>query len=152
MSMRTSIVHGYGFEMHGDENVIANFVNKHAATIVKRNKSLEISLLNDCHYENIDNIIDDYDDIECDVTGHQGLVAIIANIISEETGISFQYESGDDACGSSPTILFCEAYPWQMNEIEKQLTEDKLENIINKYIDELGIITTKGYMEVEYYE
>ena len=151
MSMKTDVIYGYGFEIHADEKTIMEFVRKHSSTIVKRKNNRELELMEECHNGNYEGIKEDYCDIECDLTGHGGLYAIISNIMTSETGIRFQYECGDCDCNSDESIMFCPVYPWQCNEKEKCLTEEQLEKIVNKYVEELGIITTVGYLEVEYF-
>lgn len=37
------------------------------------------------------------------------------------------------------------------SEIEKELTEEKLFNICKKYMDELGIMDSPDYLNLEYY-
>lgn len=77
--------------------------------------------------------------------------AVIANIMSRETGIEFAYCQPDENCDTPASVVFDEKYPWLLNETKKELTEEKLSNICKKYMDELGITDDPDYLELEYY-
>lgn len=68
-----------------------------------------------------------------------------------ETGVRFEYQPGQSNCESYPSVLFIEGYPWTYNDIEKELTEEKLDKICKKYINELNTDMTPDYLEMEYY-
>lgn len=87
----------------------------------------------------------------CDNNGIEGIGSVIANIMSRETGIRFIYCPPDDECNTFASVVFEQGYPWQLNESEKELTEEKLSNICKKYMDELRITDVPDYLELEYY-
>lgn len=104
------------------------------------------------HYtENEYDLEDFFEDYSCDNTGMEGIGAVIANIMSRETGIRFAYCQPDGDCDTLASIVFDEKYPWSFNETEKELTEEKLSNICKKYMDELGIVDNPDYLDLEYY-
>ena len=41
--------------------------------------------------------------------------------------------------------------PWELNEIEKSLTQDKLDNIMISYMRELSLSGEPGEVALEYY-
>lgn len=101
--------------------------------------------------ENEYDLEDLFKDYSCDNTGTEGVGAVIANIMSRETGIEFAYCQPDANCDTPASIIFDEKYPWLLNETEKELTEEKLSNICKKYMDELGIADDPDFLELEYY-
>ena len=98
----------------------------------------------------MEEFFDDYS-YACDCSCAEGFGAVISNIMSRETGIRFEYQQGQDDCGSVPTVMFSDAPVWCYNEAEKNLTEDKFYEICDKYMHELGLEGRADYMEVEYY-
>lgn len=151
MSMSSSFIYGYGFELTCiDENIIS-FVKNHKDSFCKSDyeKGLYEDLLN---YIEKENTLDDFfADYFCDTSGREGNGAVISNIMQRETGISFQYECGDEECGSHPSVLLAETCPWYYNKIEKSLTEGGLNRICKKYMKELGIQLEPKYLGIEYY-
>lgn len=97
---------------------------------------------------NLDDVFCDYD---CDSSGCQGLGAVIANIMSRETGVRFDYCQPDGDCDTSAAVLYSESYPWQMNEVERDLTAEKLTEICKTYMNELGIDGEPDFLAQEYY-
>lgn len=151
MSMRSCFVYGYGFNSDCDEEKLIDFIKEHKESFCKsdREKELYKEML---HYtENEYDLEDFFEDYSCDNTGVKGIGAVIANIMSRETGIRFAYCQPDGDCDTLASIVFDEKYPWSFNETEKELTEEKLSNICKKYMDELGIVDNPDYLDLEYY-
>ena len=151
MSMRSSFIYGYGFNGDCDEGKLIDFIKEHKETFCKSDREKE--LYNDMlkHTENEYDLEDFFENYSCDNTGMKGVGAVIANIMSRETGIRFAYCQPDGDCDTLASIVFDEKYPWLFNETEKELTEEKLSNICKKYMDELGITDNPDYLNLEYY-
>ena len=81
----------------------------------------------------------------------EGNGAVISNIMSRETGIRFIYCQPDGDCDTYASIVFEEGYPWHLNEVEKNLTKEKLQSICKQYMNELGIDDTPDYLNLEYW-
>ena len=157
MSMRSSFVYGYGFEIYktSDEELI-EFIKNHKDTFCKSDEEKELynRILNyreeDYNY-GLEELFED-EMYACDYSGQEGFGAPISNIISRETNIRFQYEMGCSDCCSNPSVLFSETYPWNCNETEKNLTIESLTETLLPYVEELGLSKDDiGYVEVEYY-
>jgi hypothetical protein len=134
----------YGFNSNCDEEKLIDFIKEHKEAFCKsdREKKLYNDMLN--YTESEYNLEDFFEDYSCDNTGMTGLGAVIANIMSRETGIRFAYCQPE-------SIVIDEKYPWLFNETEKELTEEKLSNICKKYMDELGVVDNPDYLNLEYY-
>ena len=147
MSMVTTVLYGYGFICNYEDNKLIDFLKRHNKIFCQFPEEYEI--YNDIiNYpaEDINNIFADYYD-EC---GTNGKNVAISNIMSRETGIRFEccppsYDYNDFV------IIFREQFPWNLNEIEKNLTKENLEEIMKRYMHELGITTEVDYMSMEYY-
>ena len=151
MSMRSSFIYGYGFDSDCAEEKLIDFIKEHKEAFCKSNR--EKKLYNDMlkHTESEYDLEEFFEDYSCDNTGMEGMGAVIANIMSRETGIRFAYCQPDGDCGTLASIVFDEKYPWFFNETEKELTEEKLSNICKKYMNELGITDNPDYLNLEYY-
>lgn len=152
MSMKTSIVYGYGFEIGElDVNAFRDFLKSHKDTFVKTEEDKKIYedlLALDSHKE-----LDEYClnvGYSCDTKGTEGIGAVISNIMTRETGIRFSYEPGCGDCGSEASVVLAESQPWYMNEKEKALTENGINKIFSMYAEELDIDGV-DYQEIEYY-
>lgn len=148
MSMESSFIYGYGFELNNNDEKFADFLCKHKDTFCAWDSENKIfpsfkKLVENKDFDKIHDLFEEYD-IE-----HTGL--IIAGIMTRETGIRFDYCPYDDSCNTSEAILFSETYPWMLNEKERLLTESELCNICKKYMTELGISGLPGLVEQEYY-
>lgn len=152
MSMRSSFIYGYGFNCDCcDEEKLIDFIKEHKEAFCKsdREKELYNDMLN--YTEGEYDLEDFFEDYSCDNTGMEGIGAVIANIMSRETGIRFAYCQPDEDCDTFASIVFDEKYPWEFNETEKELTEEKLSNICKKYMDELEIVDDLHHLGLEYY-
>lgn len=148
MSMEISFAYGYGFYCDCSEEKLIDFIKKHKETFCKSDAEKEL-------FEemfNCTNLEAFFGDYECESTGVCGIGAVIANIMSRETGIRFDYCESDDACNTRASVMFGSGYPWQLTEAEKSLTEEKLNSICEKYASELGIDISEnvGYLALEY--
>ena len=151
MSMRSSFIYGYGFNSDCDEGKLIDFIKEHKEAFCKSDREKE--LYNDMlkHTESEYDLEEFFEDYSCDNTGMEGMGAVIANIMSRETGIRFAYCQPDGDCGTLASIVFDEKYPWFFNETEKELTEEKLSNICKKYMNGLGRTDNPDYLNLEYY-
>lgn len=149
MSMQTDVVYGYGFYVYVSDEELKSFVLKHKDTILKLDRGREVLEYTKRCSDDEFNPKEDFYDLSCDTNGNQGFYSIIANTMSAETGIRFDYcraqEDDDDA------ILFAEGYPWHLNKIEMTLTKEKLEEICNKYITDLGGQLKPEHIRLEYF-
>lgn len=91
MSMRSSFIYGYGFNSDCDEEKLIDFIKEHKEAFCKSNR--EKKLYNDMlkHTESEYDLEEFLEDYSCDNTGMEGMGAVIANIMSRETGIRFAY-------------------------------------------------------------
>lgn len=142
MSMTESIVYGYGFPVGNiEEKTIIDFAKKHIETIRKIEEyeaSFEgLAALLEQEAVDEDTIEEFCEELQCIVTGHEGLATIISNVISEETGVYFEYYGDGEYAKAS--VLLSQRFPWDLNEREKTLTKDEADAIIEKYMAELGI-------------
>lgn len=59
--------------------------------------------------------------------------------------------SNQEDCFSEPAILLANRPPWEYDETEQSLSEEKLKAILQKYMTELDISENPKYVAVEYY-
>ena len=151
MSMRSSFIYGYGFNCDCDDGKLIDFVKAHKETFCK--SEAEIKLYEEMlkYTENEYDLEDFFDRYSCESSGMEGNGAVISNIMSRETGIRFIYCQPDGDCDTYASIVFEEGYPWHLNEVEKNLTEEKLQSICKQYMNELGIDDTPDYLNLEYW-
>lgn len=142
MSCQTSIVYGFGFVLPQNGDNIARFLKNHKETL-NNGKGYYDEL---CELSDTSDIIELFDDYET-TYGEMGVGAAVADIMSAETLIDFSYHCGED----EPTIMFPECFPWQLNQIERSLTERSLSEIISGYMKELGVEGEPGNVKVEYF-
>lgn len=171
MSMRSSFVYGYGFEtanIYFGETLM--FIRNHRDSFRKTlpaHKSGYIDTFLEMldkmknedfmHIQNIDDISTDMYDVISEISPDidtRYLFDIVANMIETETGISFEYQPGqsDEGCVGSAAIIMPQCYPWQYNKIEKNLTIEKLENILTPYVKEFNMDPKEiTDIEIEYF-
>lgn len=151
MSMRSSFIYGYGFNCDCDDEKLIDFVKTHKETFCKSETETKLYEEMLKHTENEYDLKDFFNGYSCESSGLDGNGAVIANIMSRETGIRFMYCQPNIDCDTYASVVFEESYPWQLNEIEQNLTEEKLSDICKQYIEELGIAVTPDYLTLEYY-
>lgn len=151
MSMESNIIYGFGFNCDCDDDKLIDFVKMHKNAFCKSKAETQMYKEMLKYTENQYDLEDFFDRYSCESNGMEGNGAVISNIMSRETGIRFMYCPPDGDCDTYASVLFELGYPWSFNTVEKELTKEKLFDICKKYIDELGIITTPNYLELEYY-
>ena len=169
MSMSTSMSYGYGFELTNmTKELFIKFIDNHASTILRlmtEPKNTEQSkfmkeLLDCCR--NIINETDKNNLKILDQRFHEIInpyeytneeYAIIANIMSQETQIEFNYEPGQESCDSPKAIMLGETLPWNYNVAELNLkSADALKDIMKPFAKELGIAEKDiDYLAIDYY-
>ena len=151
MSMRSSFIYGYGFNCDCDDEKLIDFVKAHKETFCK--SEAEIKLYEEMlkYTESEYDLEDFFDRYSCESSGMEGNGSVISNIMSRETGIRFIYCQPDGDCDTYASIVFEEGYPWHLNEVEKNLTEEKLQSICKQYMNELGIDDMPDYLNLEYW-
>lgn len=160
--MNTEILYGYGFALDDCKvKDFVQFITNHKNTFCKTPQ--EYDLLTDLttvarQLPNVDLYLDDIEDMDIfqnyadQVTGQTGAGAIISNIMHRETNIQFQFVPPCSDTMEHTAILLARCYPWEYNAREKALTEEKLIEILQGYMKELGINTDPDTMSVEYNE
>lgn len=151
MSMRSSFIYGYGFECACEDTKLINFIKNHKESFCQSEKE---QVLYDTMPEKTEEeyeLEDFFSGYACDVNTQEGIGAVIANIIARETDIRFLYAPPDGDCDTEAAVVFEMCYPWNLNETEKNLTEEKLYEICKKYMDELEIEDIPDYLSLEYY-
>lgn len=154
MSATESIVYGYGFELSISPVIFIKWIKKHKKAFCE--SATESTLFKQLTAMSELNIDDDILDevlchYECNSSCNEGVGAVIANVMSRETGIRFDYQPGQEDCGGSPHILLAECMPWEFNEKEKALTQEKLDCILTLYMRELSLNGEPGEVALEYY-
>lgn len=154
MSMQYNSISGYGFPYDcNDENLI-DFIKAHKDTFCQSKNETDLyqKLLEATKDEyNID-IEDFFYYYKCDNDDEYGVGAVIANIMSRETGIRFSSASEDDIEELPASVLFRETLPWLLNDTEKNLSKRKLSAICKKYTKELGISDTPSLITLRYFD
>lgn len=139
-------VSGKGFYVYVSDEALCKFILAHSATVQRFEKGIEIlEYIKSAAKADIENIKERYYDYACRNSNSEGLYGLICDVMSEETGINFQYYVGDSEGDFDDCIMYVPTYPWKLNKIERELTEEKLDNILKKYIGELG-----GQLQVDY--
>lgn len=152
MSMSTMMVYGFGFECDTEDSILVQFIKNHKEAFCKtaweKDVYKKILTYSPKNQFKLADVICDY---ACDSGGCEGLGAVIANIMSRGTGIRFDYCPPNDDCNTLATVLYSESYPWQMNEVERDLTAEKLTEICKTYMKELGLDDEPDFLAQEYY-
>lgn len=149
MSMKSGFIYGYGFKFDCETRRFADFLSNHKEAFCVADKEREVfssfeSLLEKEDFEGIQELFETYSERE-------SVGPVVAFIMSQETGIRFDYCSADADCDTPEAILFAETYPWLLNDREKLVKEEELRDICRKYINELNITEKPGFLEQEYY-
>ena len=157
MSMETSIVYGNGFNVDKVRPLkMIDFIKNHKKTFCQSETENEI-------YKNLTdtdngifahNYMGDFFNnygYSCEYSGREGFGAVISNIMSRETGIRFEFQTGQDDCDGVPSVMLAECPAWALNDTERNLTEEKFMKICDKYMKELGIEGRADYLKVEYF-
>lgn len=89
-----------------------------------------------------DPTVDDYLDLDEDY--NCGIATILANVIHETEGIWF---TACDDYNYSVYLIYQPSYPWELQEKERNLTEESIRLILVKYIS----ILTDQILTIEYH-
>lgn len=148
MSSSTSIIYGIGSKICQSES-IGKFLKDHEKSL--RNASINKldDILKDASYLKAEELYNKYEFYENNLTSTEGLNGIITEVIFQETGIRLDYQKEQDT--DQEYILFSESLPWYMNEEERNLTENKLNQIMIKYFSELQIDYLFEDIKLEYF-
>lgn len=130
MSMQTSVSYGFGIDGYDlakipDEN-LANFAKKHLPSTYWKK---------DIQTMSTDDILEEIETFEDKTSTTEGPYAIISSTITEETGIEFAYENTE----YGKAIMFYAGLPWDFKDTEKDFTPEKLQTIVQPYLNELDI-------------
>lgn len=150
MSMQTECIYGIGFQIKIEPDQLQKFLQNHKESL-KQLKEVESVL--ECLDLDEDNFEDALLGFEYWPNNGFGdsLTAIIADIMSVETGLPIAYypPAEDD---DHESILYEQAYPWEMNDKERNLTKDELTTMFEKYAKELDSnIEVDDDIRLEYY-
>ena len=157
MSMCSSFVYGYGFYVnHIKDESILSFIKNHTDSLPDGYSKL-IDFLHDPSLKDFSSdtaetltemLMDGYY-----ASLREALLNAVAEIMRAETGIYFEYQSGQEDCiGEEGAILLSQAMPWMFRGPETTLTENKFIELCKKYTTELGIPNESiGDLEIEYY-
>lgn len=152
MSCQTSIIYGYGFPFDISNKNLISFIKSHKKSFCMTGQEkrifYEISSAKDVSELDVDDLFKEY---ICQSSGMEGRGAVVSNIMARETGIRFEYQTGQSDCYSEPSILLSECCPWLYNDKEKALTEPDLHEICLKYMEELNISGVPNYVRIEYF-
>ena len=151
MSTQTDYIYGIGFQIKIKPNQLQKFLQDHKESI-EQIKGAESVL--ECLNLDEDAFEDAFHGFEYWPNNGFGdsLTAIIADIMSVETGLPIAYypltENGDQE-----SILYERAYSWEMNDKERNLTKDELIAMFEKYTKELDSnIEVDDAIMLEYYD
>ena len=150
MSMQSWTVEGFGFVLGTGGH---SFVLKHRDTVQKLNGSSEFLKMAE-EFDNEEDFFNEAslaDDLYIGDNGGEGIGALVADVMSEETGITFTFCPADGDTGSEDTIMLEKCMPWQFTEKEKNLTRGGLIKICKPYMEELGLEGEAEFVSVEYY-
>jgi hypothetical protein len=140
--MSVDCYYGFGFATNSiDERKVIEFCKNHKDTL----NNLDEELVEEIE-DNDDFSFSDYEVDADNGYSDNSAANIIANIMSNETGIDFSVEEDTDCLAY---ILFEAKEPWAYNEKEKALTSQKLLEIYQRYAEELGFDYSLEYICVE---
>lgn len=150
MSMQTECIYGIGFQIKIEPGELQKFLQDHRESL---NQLKDVESVLKC----LDLDEDDFEDalLDFEYWPNNGfgdsLTAIIADIMSVETGLPIAYypPAEDD---DHESILYEQAYPWEMNDKERNLTKDELTTMFEKYAKKLDSnIEVDDDIRLEYY-
>lgn len=135
-------VAGVGFLIENvNRETVLKFVENHRNTIMSIYPENVIKYDIDPLFENEDEEGLQYDD------GYNLFSEVVADVMSAEIGANFcaPHMSEDGEC----PVFYVRSYPWEMKAAEKDLTLDKLVDMMQEYADELGV-TVDTELDVVY--
>ena len=150
MSMQTECIYGIGFQIKIEPGELQKFLQDHRESLNQ--------------LKNVESVLEcldlDEDDFEDALLGFEywpnngfrdSLTAIIADIMSVETGLPIAYypSTEDD---DRESILYERTYSWEMSDKERNLTKNELTTMFEKYAKELDSnIEVDDDIRLEYY-
>lgn len=152
MVVKTDIIYGFGIYLNQpiSDEVWAAFITNHREAFETKNEVNlpEIEGFFDW-WRDFGKYLNEYfREYSCECSGNTGIGAVLSNIMSRETGIRLGFYTGEG--NEFPSIMFVEDYPWRLNKIERELTEQVLSDIMIPYFKELGLTDTPNYIRMEY--
>lgn len=106
MSAQTDCVYGFGWEVAVSDEKLEAFILNHRDSLKENKKGLEVLAWIDDDTTFTENIKEYWFDYKSDISGEAGLYGIIADIMSRETGICFDYRRPQDGKRSIILPLF----------------------------------------------
>ena len=83
---------------------------------------------------------------------YSNLVELTSQVMTEETGINFEYFEAQEDCIGNDCIMMTQNMPWAFNKTEIKQTKKSIDEILNKYKKELGLDNeTPEEQEIEYF-
>lgn len=130
MGMQSYETRGFGieFDHHCGTNTTGDKIRE-LLKLAPQFKEEIVEQFKDWEIEYEDATVDDFADIEQDF--YTGIPYIIAKVINERYDCDFMEALSDE--NSKLYLLMCRCMPWQMSDFEKQLTEEKLTEIIGEH-------------------
>lgn len=159
MAMQSHIIYGYGFNLPEiDTQTMAAFIENHKDAIQHIITDQSVTLDSTKLQHSDENIVIEYLEklaalLPEDYLGFgfdDALNRIIALVIEQETKLPVTYEHGQEDCMGGECIILPETMPWQCTSYH-DLTEEKLNEILLPYMQELKSETKPEPLAVEYY-
>lgn len=135
--MSNTIVHGYGICASDIETTAEKLLK-----LARMNSEVEeeireyLSGMFPDGYEDNDLTIEDFDNFE-GYYNERGVASVLRDLIDTELPVEYVDSYGDSY------ILYMPNFPWDMNDQEKNLTQQDVEKIFEKYIK----VLTDEYVE-----
>ena len=85
---------------------------------------------------------------EKDRHGPRTLCNTVADIMSVESKMPFEYVTGDVECGEEAAIMIVSGFPWTFLGRLKEMSVSDVDAVMQRYIDELGIGEEPSYLTV----
>ena len=150
MSMRTDCIYGYGFRVYASDEQLRSFIHKHKNVILCLSQGRELLDYEAANSGESFNPKEDFYDWQNEATGDEGFYGMVADVMYKETGIVFEYRNAQDD-DEDDAIILPQTYPWHLNSKEKELTQEKLDELLKVYIDDLGGQLKPDYIRLEYF-
>lgn len=123
MSYHSYVVNGYGIS---DEYEDLKTTKEQIEALLATAHKLATDVHNEFGFDYTVEDIDDYDG-NC---GMMGILALLCDAINENEDVQFWADNDYDGLYY---VLYTPAYPWEMEEHEKRITEKDIEEILAKY-------------------
>lgn len=131
-----STITGYGFRVYVSDEKLNEFIRNHADTVKKLESGQEI--LDWLDSGSTDSIKEKFFDYTSEATNCGGIYGLIADVMSYETDVHFEYYFSNSPEDDDDMIVFIPTYPWIMSDTEKTLTLDSLNTLIKGYLQEIN--------------